>query len=72
MNKHNNFQKQIRKCLDQIPAGSIASNESLLRVIAQELAIAVDGIGKIANIDYTQEEGDGDDTGDTGKSEEEP
>ena len=66
MSKHDNFQKQIRNCLDQIPSGSIGTNETLLRVIAQELAIAVDGIGKIANIDYTQEGSDGDDTGDTG------
>ena len=65
MSRHDSFQKQVRKCLDQIPAGSIASNESLLRLIAQELAIAVDGIGKIANIEYTQEEGGGDDAGDT-------
>ena len=68
MSKHNKFQKQIRNFLNQIPSGSVVSNESLLRLIAQELSIVVDGIDKIANIEYTQEEGDGDESDNTEQS----
>lgn len=52
MSKHDNFKKQIDKCLDQVPIAAINSNEILLRLIAQELAVMVDGIAKIAHIDY--------------------
>ena len=52
MSKHDSFQKQIRKCLDQVPVSAINSNEILLRLIVQELAVIVDGIAKIAHIDY--------------------
>ena len=52
MSKHDSFQKQVRKCLDQIPVSAINSNEILLRLIAQELAVIVDGIGALAHIDY--------------------
>ena len=73
MSKHDSFQKQIRKCLDQIPVSAINSNEILLRLIVQELAVIVDGIGALAHIDFeAMKEGDGDDTGDTGKSKTEP
>ena len=66
MNKHNNFQKQIHKCLDQIPVSAINSNEILLRLIAQELAVIADGIGTLAHIDFeAMKEGDGDDAEDT-------
>ncbi len=66
MNKHNNFQKQINKCLDQIPPCAINSNEILLRLIAQELAVIADGIGALAHIDYDVKMEGEDDTGDTG------
>ena len=65
MNKHNNFKKQIDKCLDQVPVSAINSNEILLRLIVQELAVIVDGIAKIAHIDYDVKVEDEDDTGDT-------
>ena len=68
MSKHNNFKKQIDKYLDQVPIAAINSNEILLRLIAQELAVIVDGIAKIAHIDYDVKVEDEDDTGDTGKS----
>ncbi len=63
MSKHNKFQKQINKCLDQVPVAAINSNEILLRMIVQELAVIVDGIGALAHIDL-KVEGE-DDTGDT-------
>ena len=63
MNKHNNFQKQINKYLDQVPSYAINSNEILLRLIAQELAVIADGIEVLAHIDLKVEGGD--DTGDT-------
>ena len=66
MNKHNNFKKQIDKCLDQVPVSAINSNEILLRLIVQELAVMVDGIGALAHIDYDVKVEDEDDTGDTG------
>lgn len=66
MNKHNNFKKQIDKCLDQVPVAAINSNEILLRLIAQELAVIVDGIAKIVPIGYGIKVEDEDDTGDTG------
>ena len=73
MSKHDGFQKQIRRCLDQIPVSAINSNEILLRLIAQELAVIADGIGTLAHIDFeAMEEGDGDDTGETDKSDAEP
>lgn len=65
MNKHNNFKKQIDKCLDQVPVSAINSNEILLRLIVQELAVMVDGIGALAHIDYDVKVEDEDDTGDT-------
>lgn len=65
MSKHNNFKKQIDKCLDQVPVSAINSNEILLRMIAQELAVIVDGIAKIAHIDYDVKVEGEDDTGDT-------
>ena len=66
MSKHNNFKKQIDKCLDQVPVSAINSNEILLRLIVQELAVMVDGIGVLAHIDYDVKVEDEDDTGDTG------
>lgn len=66
MSKHDKFQKQINKCLDQIPVSAINSNEILLRLIAQELAVIFDGIAKIACIDYDVKVEDEDDAGDTG------
>ena len=66
MNKHNNFKKQIDKCLDQVPVSAINSNEILLRLIAQELAVIADGIGALAHIDYDVKMEGEDDTGDTG------
>ena len=66
MGKHNNFKKQIDKCLDQVPVSAINSNEILLRLIAQELAVIADGIGALAHIDYDVKVEDEDDTGDTG------
>ena len=66
MNKHNNFKKQIDKCLDQVPVSAINSNEILLRLIVQELAVIVDGIAKIACINYDVKVEGEDDTGDTG------
>jgi len=65
MTKHNNFKKQIDKCLDQVPVSAINSNEILLRLIVQELAVMVDGIGALAHIDYDVKVEDEDDTGDT-------
>ena len=65
MNKHNNFKKQIDKCLDQVPVSAINSNEILLRLIVQELAVMVDGIGALAHIDYDVKVEGEDDTGDT-------
>ena len=53
MNKHNNFKKQIDKCLDQVPVSAINSNEILLRLIAQELAVIVDGIAKLRALTMT-------------------
>lgn len=52
MSKHNNFKKQIDKCLDQVPVSAINSNEILLRLIVQELAVIADGIGRLGNFDY--------------------
>ena len=72
MSKHDNFQKEIYKYLEQIPIAAINSNESLLRLIAVELAAIVDGIGIIANINYNVKVEGEDDTGDTGKSETQP
>lgn len=68
MSKHNNFEKQINKCLDQVPVSAINSNEILLRLIAQELAVIVDGIAKIAHIDYDVkvEDKDGSDNAEQG------
>lgn len=65
MSKHDNFQKQINKCLDQVPVSAINSNEILLRLIANELAVIADGIGVLAHIDYDAKAEDEDDTGDT-------
>lgn len=65
MSKHDNFQKQIYKYLDQVPVAAINSNEILLRLIAQELAVIVDGIGALAHIDYNVKVEGEDDTGDT-------
>lgn len=53
MSKHDNFQKQIRKYLDNVPTCAINTNEILLRLIANELAVMVDGIGRLANCNYT-------------------
>lgn len=66
MSKHDNFKKQIDKCLDQVPVAAINSNEILLRIIAQELAMIADGIGALAHIDYDVKAEGEDDTGDTG------
>ena len=68
MSKHNNFKKQIDKYLNQVPIAAINSNEILLRLIVQELAVIVDSIAKIAQIDYDVKVEGEDDTGDTGKS----
>lgn len=68
MSKHNNFKKQIDKYLNQVPIAAINSNEILLRLIVQELAVIVDSIAKIAHIDYDVKVEGEDDTGDTGKS----
>ena len=65
MSKHDNFKKQIDKCLDQVPVSAINSNEILLRLIAQELAVIVDGIGALAHINYDVKVVGEDDTGDT-------
>lgn len=65
MSKHNNFQNQINKYLDQVPESAIDSNEILLRLIAQELAVIVDGIGALAHINYDVKVEGEDDTGDT-------
>lgn len=65
MSKHNNFKKQIDKYLNQVPIAAINSNEILLRLIAQELAVIVDGIAKVAHIDYDVKVEGEDDTGDT-------
>lgn len=73
MSKHNSFQKQINKYLDQVPVSAINSNEILLRLIANELAVIADGIGTLAHIDFeAMKEGDEDDAGDTDKSDAEP
>ena len=53
MRKHDRFQKQINKYLDQVPIAAINSNEILLRLIANELAVIVDAIGRLVNCDYT-------------------
>lgn len=52
MRKYNTFQKQTRKYLDEVPKCAIHSNEQLLRLIAQELAVIIDGIGRLGNFDY--------------------
>lgn len=65
MSKHNNFKKQIDKYLDQVPIAAINSNEILLRLIAQELAVIVDGIAKVAHIDYDVKAEGEDDTENT-------
>lgn len=65
MSKYNNFKKQIDKCLDQVPVSAINSNEILLRLIVQELAVIADGIGALAHIDYDVKVEGEDDTGDT-------
>ena len=67
MKKHDGFQRQISKYLDQVPTCTVNTNEILLRLIANELAVIVDGIGRLAHIDYEVEieEGGGDDTGNT-------
>lgn len=53
MRKYDEFQKQLRKYLDDVPKCTVHTNEILLRLIATELAVIVDGIGKLANCDYT-------------------
>ena len=53
MKKHDGFQRQISKYLDNVPTCAIHTNEILLRLIATELAVIVDGIGQLANCDYT-------------------
>ena len=52
MSKHDNFQKQIYKYLNDVPTCAINTNEILLRLIATELATIVDSIGTLANINY--------------------
>lgn len=52
MRRYDEFQKQISKYLDQVPTCAINTNEILLRLIANELAVIVDGIGRLANINY--------------------
>lgn len=52
MKKHDGFQRQISKYLDQVPTCTVNTNEILLRLIATELAVIVDGIGRLANCDY--------------------
>lgn len=52
MSKHDKFQRQISKYLDSVPTCAINTNEILLRLIANELAVMVDGIGRLANINY--------------------
>ena len=52
MRRYDEFQKQISKYLDNVPTCAINTNEILLRLIANELAVIVDGIGRLANINY--------------------
>lgn len=72
MKKHDGFQRQISKYLDQVPTCTVNTNEILLRLIATELAVIADGIGTLAHIDYDVKVEDEDDTGDTGKSKNQP
>lgn len=53
MRRYDEFQKQISKYLDDVPKCTVHTNEILLRLIATELAVIVDVIGKLANCDYT-------------------
>ena len=53
MSKHDGFQRQIRKYLDQVPTCTVNTNEILLRLIANELAVIADAIGRLVNCDYT-------------------
>ena len=52
MKRYDKFQRQISKYLDNVPTCAINTNEILLRLIANELAVIVDGIGRLANINY--------------------
>lgn len=52
MRRYDEFQKQISKYLDDVPKCTVHTNEILLRLIATELAVIVDGIGRLANINY--------------------
>lgn len=49
MSKPDKITNIVTKCIEDIPSGSLASNEALLRLIASELATLIDFVMDIRN-----------------------